>query len=388
MNSQPAGPATASTTPASAPILPPSFPFVIVFTVWLLVTVTATLVTFILPESFSSTARIKIERDQPDIPSLAGQPLPYGYDPYFIQTEFEVIQSEVVLGEVIKKLDLNTEWGKKYAGGERLKTPETLTLLKNHMSLRPVRNTSLIEIAVYSDKPEEAATLANELAASYRDYRVNERQRKLSESILALEKAYAENTEKLHAVRAEIVKLSGEQSGQNAVRLEEAKMKTDDLLRFHQVLSTKLAAEKTDLTLPATAMVQIVDQAVPGLRPVRPNKPLNIFLGIFIGALSGLFLATLLYLLQVRAFRRMSGAPRTQFDPRFRAVVHILIALFVGLIVGYRCAMPADPANFIIVPLALLLGGIASAYIELANPGAAPAHGQTNPYCFGREVGQ
>jgi hypothetical protein len=84
----------------------------------------------------------------------------------------------------------------------------------------------------------------------------------------------------------------------------------------------------------------------------------------------------------------MMAEPRTQFAPRFRAVVHILIALFVGLIVGYRCAMPADPANFIIVPLALLLGGIASAYIELANPGAAPAHGQTNPYCFGREVGQ
>jgi hypothetical protein len=33
--------------------------------------------------------------------------------------------------------------------------------------------------------------------------------------------------------------------------------------------------------------VEIVDKAVPGLRPVRPNKPLNIFLGV----LGGMFLA-------------------------------------------------------------------------------------------------
>jgi uncharacterized protein involved in exopolysaccharide biosynthesis len=32
---------------------------------------------------------------------------------------------------------------------------------------------------------------------------------------------------------------------------------------------------------------EIVDKAVPGLRPVRPNKPLNVALGVIIGALLG-----------------------------------------------------------------------------------------------------
>jgi hypothetical protein len=82
----------------------------------------------------------------------------------------------------------------------------------------------------------------------------------------------------------------------------------------------------------------------------------------------------------------MTGASRTQFAARFRAVVHILIALVVGVIVGYHCAFPLNPGNFIIVPLALLLGGIASAYLELANPGATPLPGQTNPYYFAREL--
>ena len=32
----------------------------------------------------------------------------------------------MVLGKVIEALNLNVEWGKKYYGGETLKTPETM----------------------------------------------------------------------------------------------------------------------------------------------------------------------------------------------------------------------------------------------------------------------
>src|SRR5207249_8516385 len=102
----------------------------VILAVFLLVVITATLVTFILPESFSSTARIKIERDQSDISGMAERQFAGSYDPYFIQTEFEVIQSEVILGQVITDLDLNKEWGKKFANGETLKTTETMALLK------------------------------------------------------------------------------------------------------------------------------------------------------------------------------------------------------------------------------------------------------------------
>src|SRR5437879_4055036 len=95
----------------------------VILAVFLLVVITATLVTFILPESFSATARIKIERDAPDISGMAER-MPGGqYDPYFIQTEFETIQSERVLGKVIADQNLNQDWGDRYNGGVRLKTP-------------------------------------------------------------------------------------------------------------------------------------------------------------------------------------------------------------------------------------------------------------------------
>src|SRR6266481_1548140 len=147
----------------------------VILAVFLLVVITATLVTFILPESYSSTTRIKIERDVPDVPGLSDRPQAGGYDPYFIQTEFEVIQSEVILGKVVTDLDLNKEWGKKYAGGETLKTTETMALLKGRMDLRPVRNTSLIEIRVFSDRPDEAAKIANAVAQAYKNHRLQQR---------------------------------------------------------------------------------------------------------------------------------------------------------------------------------------------------------------------
>src|SRR5689334_19853199 len=121
----------------------------VILAVFLLVVITATLVTFILPESYSSMARIKVERDRSDITDFTGQSIMGSYDPYFIQTEFEIIQSEVVLGKVIETMNLNEKWGKKYNGGQKFTTMETMGLLKKQMDLRPERNTSLIEIRVY-----------------------------------------------------------------------------------------------------------------------------------------------------------------------------------------------------------------------------------------------
>ncbi len=66
----------------------------VILAVFLLVVITATLVTFILPVSYASTARIKVDRDVSDIRGLVESAYNPGYDPYFVQTEFEVIQSE------------------------------------------------------------------------------------------------------------------------------------------------------------------------------------------------------------------------------------------------------------------------------------------------------
>jgi capsular polysaccharide biosynthesis protein len=197
--------------------------FALFFSVFLVVVITAILVTFILPESYSSIARIRIVL-RPDATNPAGATGPKGalsiYDAHFIQTEYEVIQSEGVLGKVIGDLDLNKEWGKRYTNGERLKTSETMALLRARMDLRPVRNTSVIQICSYSEKPEEAAKVANAIAEAYRDH-------------------------------------------------------------FN-------SPESATSGMSSGPRVEILDHAVPGFRPVRPNKRLNIAIGVLMGLVLGL----------------------------------------------------------------------------------------------------
>ncbi len=188
--------------------------------VFVLVLITTVLVTFMMPELFSSTARVRMVRPETGTGSDAGsEPLAA-----FVRTECEVIQSEVVLNPVIEQLNLSDEWGRRY-GGARLQAGETQRLLKRMLEIRPVPGTELVEIRAFSGRPDEAARIANSMAESYRRYQLERtRQSRAREPI------------------------------EGAI---------------------------------SHPPVEIVDRAMPGLRPVRPNKPLYLAIGIGVGLLLG-----------------------------------------------------------------------------------------------------
>jgi Mg-chelatase subunit ChlD len=140
------------------------------------------------------SARVKVERDQSDIAGLADRESMAGYDPYFIQTEAELIQSEAVLGKVAEDLKLKEAWAEKKGAGHKLTTAETIQLLKQRLDLRPVKNTSLLEIGVKSDKPEEAAKIANAVAEAYKARRSEQRAQLSKAGTKALEERYAPQT--------------------------------------------------------------------------------------------------------------------------------------------------------------------------------------------------
>jgi capsular exopolysaccharide synthesis family protein len=410
----------------------------IIITVFLITAIIATVVTFILPESYSSTARIKVERDVLNIPGMGNTATAdsTGFDPYFIQTTFEIMQSEIVLSNVIAKLDLNEKWGKKFNNGETFKTTDTMAILKDIMSLTPVRNTKLIAITVYSDDAKEAAEIANSVAESYREYRLEtqqqlaltglaalqdqydqeeqeismvqsnvdelrknlaivdyassttynpsmseEQMRQLNQQRIEYERDYTEsqsqlndlkayNTkqlrdvlpsvfpdqnlqsllDKLHESEQNFAVLTNDYSLTNVVVLRvqseidtlnkqvddrvvglmagisskvdsqkaalsditkevndaknrdladsaknqpyyDAKRNLDQLTEQHRLLYLKMDAEKVDAYIPKDSMVQVVDPAVPGRLPVKPNKPLNIGLGLIFGLIMGISLA-------------------------------------------------------------------------------------------------
>lgn len=410
----------------------------VILAVFLLVVITATLVTFILPEQYSSRARIKVQRDQSDIAELMDRTgVPGAYDPYFVQTEFEVITSELILGKVVEELNLNKTLADRLNVGQPLKTEESMEWIRARTKLKPVRNTSIIEIEVIDQSAEEAAKLANAIATAYRNHRletrkqlsqggiealkeyldkqeekVKEAQRQVDElreklgipdavalsdaptmlmsaetlrrleglriesqaeyvraetmlnklkelspdeleqalptanqdvllgsfleqlnlaeqQLITLQKEYGPEHSEVIKVRARVADLQDKvkkrvkgillglsarvtslkegldnltQEVENAKQKDietaktsrpyfEAKRRLDDLQRFRQSLNMKIFMEQTDVGLPKTSMVEIVDRAIPGKRPVKPNKPLNIALGVIIGLVVGIGLA-------------------------------------------------------------------------------------------------
>jgi capsular exopolysaccharide synthesis family protein len=184
----------------------------IIITVFLITAIIATAVTFILPESYAATCRIEVNSNGTDISTLSGTPDASGtaYDPFFIQTTFEIIQSQVVLSNVVNQLNLNSVWGKKYYGGETLKTTETMEILKKKMNLQPVRNTKLIAITVYSDDKNECAELANAIAEAYQEYRLDLRRQLTTGGLKALEQQYADSEQKIQATQTNVDYLRGE----------------------------------------------------------------------------------------------------------------------------------------------------------------------------------
>jgi uncharacterized protein involved in exopolysaccharide biosynthesis len=197
------------------------------------------------PTMYQSTTRIRINHDQLDPSRCGDSRTPPGYDPYFIQTEFEVIQSEAVLGKVIQDLDLNKEWGMKYASGERLKTYETMGLLRSRLECRSVRNTSLIEIRVSSDKPEEVAAIANAIAEDYKAVRHQQFTQLRPEGIKALEDRFQVEDEKVRKARLTVDKLRVELNISDALASAEgpAPLMTADTLRKLESLRIESKAE-------------------------------------------------------------------------------------------------------------------------------------------------
>ena len=410
----------------------------IIITVFLITAIIATAVTFILPESYASTCKIKVENEVNDSPGgYAPTPSQTMYDPYFIQTTFEIMQSSLVLSNVISTLNLNVEWGKKYFNGETLKSTETMEILKGRMGLAPVRNTKLISITVYSDDAKEAALLANTIADAYKNYRLDTRAQTTRKGLEVLEGQYLtesnnilnaqhqiENlrrelgitvdqadsagftpsltTDQLQALHTQMIegeRAYKEQSTQleqlksldktklrdvlpnvindgaladllgklheaqqkiatlkidysidnlNVTRVQtlldtlnkqiddritgiisslesqasakkasldaltqsvedaklrdqtesaknqpyyDAKRNLEQLREMHKLLYSKIEAEKLDAEIPKTQMVQVTDRAEPGKAPVKPNKTVNIVLGLIFGLIMGIGLA-------------------------------------------------------------------------------------------------
>ncbi len=191
----------------------------VIFAVFLLVVLTTSIVTYWLPKYYASTVRVAIEKDMPDISPLFDyrQTTPV-FDPFFITTEFEKIQSKTVLYSVItnRDLNLNRKWAARFHVPE-LKTTETYGILKKRIDVRQYRNTSLIEIRVMSEDKEEAAAIANKIAEAYKDWRLSQRMTAALKGIKSLQDQFEEYEKRVEKMQQDVAMMRSTNSISDAV---------------------------------------------------------------------------------------------------------------------------------------------------------------------------
>jgi Mg-chelatase subunit ChlD/capsular polysaccharide biosynthesis protein/uncharacterized membrane protein YgcG len=160
------------------------------------------------PDQYQSTARIRVERNTAEIDPVGGKNFAVShYDPYFIQTEQEVLQSRAVLDQVAKSLKLDEKWAKKYGENRTLKPEETYALLKDKLAIQPDKNTSLLGISVKSDDAEEAAQIANQVAREYQKYRTEQHKQMSMRGMQALTGQFAKQDQQIAQLEEELEQL-------------------------------------------------------------------------------------------------------------------------------------------------------------------------------------
>ena len=176
---------------------------IVILAVWFLVILTAVVVTFLLKPQYASTVRMAVEKENPDVgsPLATTQMMQLPYDPFWIQSQFEIIQSSEILKEVVRKFKLNEVWAAKYGIDGKFKVEEAVEILQKKMKVRQVRNTSFIEITVIDENPEQAAELANSVAEVYQAARMEDRRKAKLGGIKTLEKRLEEKNQEVAAAQ-------------------------------------------------------------------------------------------------------------------------------------------------------------------------------------------
>lgn len=175
----------------------------IAIAVFLLVVLTGFLVTYMMPKVYRASTIIAVREETPDVHVFSQQVK--RYDPLFLRTQFEIIQSRPVIEETIRKLNLNEKLARAY-GYNRLPQDKiferSVKILSKRMKVQQYRDTNLIEIQIYMEEPkatapQEAANAANMIAAVYRDLSVRKSRESTERALKALHESLEEQNDKV-----------------------------------------------------------------------------------------------------------------------------------------------------------------------------------------------
>jgi serine/threonine protein kinase len=290
----------------------------------------AATVTSLESKTYQATARILLKQNE-----SPGAKVWQGiYDPYFLQTQFEIIQSDRILKTVVGRLHLDERYGQRYFGNKQIPVGQVIELLHKQIMIRPVRTTMLVELQVYSENAAETAEIANAVADTYQEYCAEVKSRQQTQGLKALGEELLVYQKKNQTAQEELDKLALQEGigAEEAARPAVAgltgkhrayfvkKQEQEELQQILVALTAKMDAEEIDNRIPKPPAVEIVDRAIIPLNPVRPNSMLNLTVGIFAGGIFGLLTGVVTALVLRRKNRdgqNLHTTAATNQEPRF-----------------------------------------------------------------------
>lgn len=112
---------------------------------------------------YMSTAKLLIEKGQPQGQAILNMYYQQVYDPEFYETQYELIKSESVAQKVLDILSLNQD---EEASGKG-PPPLTAKAISGNIRVQPIRESRIVNVSYMSTNPEIATQIVNSLARAY-----------------------------------------------------------------------------------------------------------------------------------------------------------------------------------------------------------------------------
>ncbi|MCE9613013.1 MAG: polysaccharide biosynthesis tyrosine autokinase [Lentisphaerae bacterium] len=182
----------------------------IVLAVFLLVVITGIVFTLAMPKVYQATCVVQVKEKQPDVPVFERSRMQF--DPLFLRTQFEIIQSAPVIEAVVTRQGLVGKLGEAY--GLNTLPPDkafdkAVKVVNRALRVQHYRDTNLIQIDINYHEPKgqaqvEAAATANLIAEVYREQSLARTRRVTEGALDALKVALDEQKRKVVEASAKV----------------------------------------------------------------------------------------------------------------------------------------------------------------------------------------
>lgn len=175
----------------------------VILLAFFLVFMTAAVITYIMPKQYMGKVSLQINRELMDWRIFGpGETSPgRAYiPPSFVETEFKVIESKKTLSRVVDTLKLDERWN--------VPKPSAYARVKSNMDTEEERGTDMINIRYFDTEPSTAMEVANEIAKSYKERRMESESDRSRKALDTLEKQLKQQEDKVEEARLKMLDIA------------------------------------------------------------------------------------------------------------------------------------------------------------------------------------